>query len=100
MYVNGEASTETVEAASMFVEELVVGIDSDIVGAVDMMHHQFAILLLQCQSKIIYNEKSLATGEHKATDKGEPKATGYVRWFKVVEDSKEDLRICYELMIG
>ena len=79
MYVNGEASTETVEAASMFVEELVVGIDSDIVGAVDMMHHQFVILLLQCESKIIYNEKSLATGEHKATDKGEPKATGYVR---------------------
>ena len=58
MYVNGEASTETVEAASMFVEEVVVGIDSDIVSAVDMMHHQFAILLLQCQSKIVYNEKS------------------------------------------
>ena len=47
MDVNGEASTETAEAASLFVDELVVGIDSDIVGAVDMMHHQFAMLLLQ-----------------------------------------------------
>ena len=85
MNVNGEASTET---ASFVVDELVVGIDSDIFGAVDMMHHQFAMLLLQ--SKNIYNEKSLATGEPKATDKGEPTATGYVLWFKVVEDSKED----------
>ena len=74
MNVNGEASTET---ASFVDDELVVGIDSDIFGAVDMMHRQFAMLLLQ--SKNIYNEKSLATGEPKATDKGEPKATGYVR---------------------
>ena len=42
-----------------------------------MMHHQFAMLLLQSKNK--YNEKSLATGEPKAADKGEPNATGYVR---------------------